>query len=254
MKGGMMKRREFLAASGVTPLFLQAAGAAKPALCIFSKHMASLNYKELARETKRIGFDGVDLTVREKGHVLPERAAEDLPRAVETIRAAGLTVPMITTNLTSADHPSARPILSTAARLKIPYFKIGYTKYNYETGVERTIESVRTATAGLVALAKEYGIEAGFHNHSGDTVGAAVWDVRAIISSMDPRWIGYYFDPAHATIEGGLSGWKISLDLALPRLKMVALKDFYWARNAGKWDVRWCPLGEGIVDWTKVFE
>lgn len=248
-----MDRREFLAAAAMAPLAMQAGPAGKPALCIFSKHMAQFDYNGLAREAKRIGFDGVDLTVREKGHVLPERAAEDMPRAVDTLRAAGLSVPMITTNLTSADNPTARPILSTAARLKIPYFKVGYSKYNYQQGVEKTVEQVRTATASLVALGKEYGIEAGFHNHSGDTVGAAVWDVRAIISSMDPHSIGYYFDPAHATIEGGLSGWKISLNMMLPRLKMVALKDFYWSKEKGKWDVKWCPLGEGMVDWTKVF-
>ena len=57
-----------------------------------------------------------------------------------------------------------------------------------------------------------------------------------------------------ACIEGGLAGWRISLNLVSPRLKMVALKDFYWAkRKDGKWDVRWCPMGEGMVDWQRVF-
>lgn len=246
-----MTRRDFLAAAGAAPLAMQAA-AAQPRLCIFSKHMASLNYEDLGREAKRIGFDGVDLTVREKGHVLPPRAAEDMPRAVEAIRAAGLSVPMITTNLVSALDPTARPILSTAARLKIPYFKPGYSYYQKES-IEKTVEIARSATGGLVELGKEYGIEAGYHNHSGRYVGAAVWDTRSMIVSMDPRWIGYYFDPAHATIEGGLGGWKISLDIVLPRLKMVAIKDFYWDKSGGKWKLTWCPLGEGMVDWQTVF-
>ncbi len=246
-----MLRRDFLTAAGIAPLAMQAA-ASRPALCIFSKHMAALNYKELGREAKRIGFDGVDLTVREKGHVLPERAAEDMPRAVEAIRAAGLSVPMITTNLASASDSTARPILATAARLKIPYFKVGYSRYR-DQSVEKTLDQVRAATVSLVELGKEYGIEAGYHNHSGDYVGAAVWDTRSMIAGLDPRSIGYYFDPAHATIEGGLAGWKISLDLVLPRLKMVALKDFYWSKSGGKWRVTWCPLGEGMVDFGKVF-
>jgi sugar phosphate isomerase/epimerase len=246
-----MTRRDFLAAARAAQLTMQAA-AAKPQLCIFSKHMASLNYQDLGKEAKRIGFDGVDLTVREKGHVLPTRAAEDMPRAVEAIREAGLSVPMITTNLVSPSDPTARPILSTAARLKVPYFKPGYSYYR-NASVEKTVEQVRTATAGLVELGREYGTEAGYHNHSGSYVGAAIWDTRSMISTMDPRWIGYYFDPAHATIEGGLGGWKISLDLVLPRLKMVALKDFYWEKTGGKWKLTWCPLGEGMVDWQTVF-
>jgi sugar phosphate isomerase/epimerase len=70
---------------------------------------------------------------------------------------------------------------------------------------------------------------------------------------MDPRWIGYYFDPCHATAEGGEGGWRISLRMALDRIKMVAIKDFYWEKRAGKWEMRMCPLGEGMVRWPEVF-
>ena len=70
----------------------------------------------------------IDLTVRAKGHVLPERVTEDLPRAVEALRKAGLEVPMITTDITSA--ADAGPTLKTASRLGIPYFKPGYWRYN----------------------------------------------------------------------------------------------------------------------------
>ncbi len=223
-------------------------------LCIFSKHLPKLNYDELGKTSHDIGFDGVDLTVRPKGHVLPERAAEDMPRAVDAIRARNVSVPMITTELLSASGAAARPTLSTAARLKIPYWKIGYFKYKLDS-IEKTLAGVKEATAGLAALSREYGVQAGFHNHSGETVGSPVWDIRGIIADLDPKAIGYYFDPAHATIEGGLGGWKISQNLVLKRLNMVAMKDFYWAKGPnGKWQPKWCPMGEGMVDWPKVFE
>src|ERR1051325_7675091 len=69
---------------------------------------------------------------------------EGLPRAASAIRSRGLQVPMITTELTSAADPSARPILSTAARLKIPYFKLGYWKYNTDP-----VADVRKAAADV---------------------------------------------------------------------------------------------------------
>jgi sugar phosphate isomerase/epimerase len=119
--------------------------------------------------------------------------------------------------------------------------------------MDAKLTEVRRDLAGLVSIGRHFGIQCGFHNHSGDYVGAAVWDIRALISNMDPNWIGYYFDPGHATAEGGVAGWEISLRLALPRLKMVALKDFYWAKTNGKWRPRMCPMGEGMVDWPKVF-
>jgi sugar phosphate isomerase/epimerase len=247
-----MTRRTALQAMLAAPV--AAAPGSRPPFCIFSKHMAEFGWDELGKKAKEIGFDGVDLTVRAKGHVEPARAAEDLPKAYRAIRESGLTVPMITTGLTEASDPAARPTLATASKLRIPFWKPGYYRYKFDRPIERTLGDVREATAGLVALSKEYGITAGFHNHSGDYVGAAVWDTRDMIASMDPKIIGYYFDPAHATIEGGLAGWRISLNLVLPRLKMVALKDFFWDKGRdGKWKLRWCPMGEGMVDWTKTF-
>jgi L-ribulose-5-phosphate 3-epimerase len=232
------------------------AAASRPTLCIFSKHMAQFGYADLGTKAKELGFEGIDLTVRAKGHVEPAKAAEDLPRAFEAIRAAGLSVPMITTGLLKADEPAARPTLFTAAKLKIPFWKPGYYKYSKleaAGGVEQAVAEVKPQIAGLVALSKEYGITCGFHNHSGDYVGAAVWDTRELIAGLDPKAVGYYLDPAHATVEGGLAGWRISMNLVASRLKMVALKDFYWTKANGKTKLTWCPMGEGMVDWPKVF-
>jgi sugar phosphate isomerase/epimerase len=247
-------RREFIGVAGIAAAQIRSHAAAnRPALCLFSKHLPKLNYAELARTVKQLGFDGVDLTVRPEGHVLPERAAEDLPRAVDTIRAQGLAVPMITTGLTSPSDPAARPTLETAGRLKVPYFKLGYWQYRAGVSIEARLAEVRRDASGLVAIGKEHGVAAGYHNHSGNYVGAEVWDIRSIIGDMDPRWIGYYFDPCHATAEGGEGGWRISLRMALDRIKMVAIKDFYWEKRAGKWEMRMCPLGEGMVRWPEVF-
>lgn len=245
-----MNRRQFLAAAGAAPLMAQPAK--KPVLCIFSKHMAQFNYDELGKNARQIGFEAIDLTVRPKGHVLPERAAEDLPRANDAIRSHGLSIAMVTTNILSANEPTTKPILQTAGHLKVPYWKIGYYKYDLND-VEASVVKVQKATSELAALSKQYGVVAGFHNHSGDYVGSAVWDTRAIIHDLDPKWVGYYFDPAHATIEGGLAGWRIAQNIVAPRLKMVALKDFYWQKGSGGWKLQWCPMGEGMVDWPKVF-
>src|SRR5687768_12413035 len=68
-------------------------GASRREFCFFSKHLAELDWKDLGKAVKDAGFDGVDLTVRTGGHVLPERA-DDLPKAIEAIKAAGVSVPM----------------------------------------------------------------------------------------------------------------------------------------------------------------
>jgi sugar phosphate isomerase/epimerase len=200
---------------------------------------------------KDAGFGGVDLTVRKEGHVLPERAREDLPRAVETLQSHGLQVPMITTELTSPSDPTARPILETAARLKIPFFKLGYWRYGND--VLASLRDAGSDVRGLTDLAKQYGVVAGFHNHPRN-VGLAFWDTHEIIRDLDPKWIGYYYDAQNATEEGAIRGWEVGLRLASPRLKMAACKDFYWDRSVGVSKPVECPLGEGVVNWSAVFK
>lgn len=261
----MLTRREWmrtgvqaaLAAAVAGPGEARSANRAQPAspapgrtFCLFSKHLPELGWGDLGRAVKDAGFDGVDLTVRARGHVLPERAAEDLPRAIEAIRSQGLSVPMITTELTSASAPVARPLLEAAARSGVRYFKAGYWHYT-SSDVRGQAVAAGEALAGLSALARACGIEMGFHNHE-TYIGAALWDIAPAIDRLDPRWAGYYFDPRHAVAEGGAGSWKAAAHLVAPRLKMVAIKDCVWIKDQKGWHVDNCPLGEGMVDWAWV--
>jgi sugar phosphate isomerase/epimerase len=80
-----------------------------------------------------------------------------------------------------------------------------------------------------------------------------VWDYRELLSGVKPAEAGFYFDPGHAVIEGGLYNWRVSLDIVLPRMKMAAIKDFEWEKREGRWRVAWRPLGEGMTPWQEVF-
>src|SRR6266567_4777141 len=139
-------------------------------LCLFSKPLPQMDWRALAQAAKRLGFGGIDLTVRPGGHVLPDRALEDLPKAVGIIRDKGLEVPMITTALTSAADPTSRPILSTAAKLSIPFFKPGYYQYKM-VNVRRELDDAGAQFRGLVSLSQQCGIQAGYHNHE-EYIGA----------------------------------------------------------------------------------
>jgi sugar phosphate isomerase/epimerase len=198
------------------------------------------------------GFQGIDLTVRKGGHVLPERAPEDLPKAAAAIRNEGLSLPMITTEALSAT-PITRALFETAGRLSIPYLKPGYYRYKF-ADVRRELDEVAGQFRELVELGRQHGVQVGFHNHSGDYVGAAVWDVARFMDGLDPKWAGYYFDAGHAVIEGGNTGWRIAASLAAPRIKMIAVKDFYWEKGPKGWRPRLCPLGEGMVPWAAYFK
>ncbi len=221
-------------------------------LCLFSKPLPAMNWQQLAQAVRKLGFGGVDLTVRSKGHVLPERATEDLPKAVASIQAEGLRVPMITTELTSASDATARPILQTAGKLQIPFCKPGYWKYQF-VDVRRELVQFAREFRPLVELAKASGVQLGFHNHEGN-LGATLWDVASVIDTLDAKTAGYYFDVRHAVVEGAGAGWKAAFNLVAPRLKMIAVKDFYWEKTAQGWKIVNCPLGQGMVDWKAYFK
>ena len=251
-------RRTFLEAAGGTVLAAFATGqaaatrgasaAAARSFCFFSKHLPDLAWADLATATVDMGFDGIDLTVRPKGHVLPERVTDDLPRAADAIRAKGTTIAMISTEVTSASQPTAAAIFAAAAKAGIGLIKVGYWKYAL-VDVRAEVAAMGRDLAGLAALARAHGVAIGVHNHQGN-LGASLWDIAPYIDPLDPQAIGYYFDPRHAIVEGGGVGWKAATQLVAPRLKMIAVKDVFWAKGPKGWATDNCPMGEGMVDWA----
>ncbi len=258
-------RREFLqvssaAAAGATSLSslatyaqAKANGSFRGTLCLFSKAVPQLSWSELAQAAKQAGFGGIDLTVRSEGHVLPDRAAVDLPKAVAAIRAEGLEVPMITTELRDGDDPVADTILRTAKDLSIPHVKPGYYYYKL-VDVLKERDEAGSRFRSLVALAAKYEIQVGYHNHV-NYVGAPIWDMAQVIEPLDPRWCGFYFDLGHCWIDGAASGWEIASHLVVPRLKMIAVKDFrYKELPSHRLEAQTCKMGEGMVPWSEFFK
>ncbi|HEY6987691.1 MAG TPA: hypothetical protein VH369_04870 [Bryobacteraceae bacterium] len=112
-------------------------------ICVFSKHFQWTGIKEAAAIAKDLGFDGVDLTVRKGGHVEPARVESDLPSAVEAVRAAGLEVPMITTEITDAATPYAGAILKMASQLGVRHYRWGRLTYQPNKGIAEQLNAFK---------------------------------------------------------------------------------------------------------------
>lgn len=220
---------------------------------VFSKHLQFLEYEAMARAAADMGADGVDLTVRPGGHVLPERVTDDLPRAVEAVRGAGLEVPTITTAITDPRDAHTEPILETASALGIGHYRMGSLPYKETVGVAETLEQYRPQFRELAALNADYEVHGAYQNHAGTRVGGPVWDLWTLLQGRDPRWMGCQYDIRHATVEGGRS-WPLGLDLLGPYVRTTVIKDFNWAKQDGDWYVKNQPLGEGMVNFEAYFE
>jgi len=226
----------------------------RPRMCLFSKALQNRPFTELPPMLTEFGVDAVDLTCRPGGHVLPERVTDDLPQAFAMFKAASIAVPMITTAITDAHEPHAEATIRTAAALGIRHAKIGYYRYRDLSRIHETMADVKGKIRDIAALCSQYGVTAGFHNHSGVYVGAPMWDLGQLLEGLDPRAIGSYFDLGHATAEGGLGGWQIGLNLLLDRISIVGIKDMAYMRDEnGRWRPVWGPLGEGMVRFDEAF-
>jgi sugar phosphate isomerase/epimerase len=219
------------------------AGPARPPICVFSKHLQHLGYAELAAACRRIGLDGVDLTVRGGGHVLPENVDRDLPKAVEAIRSEGLEALMITTRLNDAQDEFAREILAAAGELGIGYFRVDSFKYDEDEPLLSQLDRFAESLTRLAILAEKHGVVGGVHNHSGyGNVGAPIWDLYYLLNKARPAHVGSNLDIGHICVEGAYGAWLTNARLIAPLVKMMAVKDFVWGDD-GRPD--WLPLGQG---------
>lgn len=219
-------------------------------LSIFSKALQFLNYKDMSEAVKEMGFDGVDLTLRPKGHVLPEKVEEDLPLATEAIRSFGLSHFMLSTGIIHADDTLTRTILRTASQQGWTHYRTAWIKYNENTPVLETTDRAARSLQSLYKLNQTYGLKGGYQNHSGKYFGASIWDLYYALKKLPSEHtdiMGSQYDIMHAAVEGGKS-WPVTFDLIKPHINSIVIKDFKWIREGGKWKTHYTPLGEGMVD------
>src|SRR5262245_4771582 len=224
-----ISRRELLAIATVAPALAQDAAGPRvarprtppkprstPAVCLYSQHLIKVEYESLGMILKDMGFDGCNLAVIPGGHVPPDKANSDLMRAIEAVAGVGLDVPILTTSANSAMDMAGRQVLAIAGFMQIPLVRSGTWRYG-NTEVEARLQEVQRELLNFAGVARAYNIAVCLPNLTGDYVGAALWDYSAILRGVDPRIIGYDFDPGCATQSAGPDGAASQLRVALPR-------------------------------------
>ncbi len=219
----------------------------------FTKPLDKYGHDFMIDTLKMGGVDGLDLTVRPRGSVLPETVAEDLPLVAEMARKNGLLLEMMVSNITSAKTPHAKNVLKTAAKHDIKHYRMGYFRYNDEEKAKETIARANTQIQSLIDINAHYGIQGGYQNHTGNYFGAPLWDLIGVLEKVASPWISSQFDIYHAYSEGYRS-WQVSMEMMAPKIGSLAIKDFTWEINNGQAKIKKVPLGQGIVDLDGFFK
>jgi len=220
---------------------------------VFSKHLHWATYDEMAKIVSDIGFDGVDLTVRPKGHVEPENVERDLPKAAEALNKQGLDIGMLTTSIISADDPNTARILKTASGLGVKVYRPGWFAYDFAISIPDNIRKFAAQLKKIGELNEKYGIMGDYQNHAGTAGGSPVWDIHEMLELAQTNWIGVQYDIRHAMVEG-FKSWPLGLRLLASHIHSIDIKDYEYSKTDKGWDISNVPLGKGSVDFKSYFQ
>jgi sugar phosphate isomerase/epimerase len=259
-----MNRREFTKIAAASSLGLAANKlnlfAAEPqakqtsdlTVHLFSKHLQFLDYRDMAKAAAEMGFDGLDLTVRPRGHVEPEHVKRDLPKAVDAMRNEGLEPLMMASGINNPDDPVNVQVLETAARLGFKIYRLAYYRFGDAPTWKQSMDGKKVQFDALGRLNQALGLHGAYQNHSGTHLGAYLPDIAYLLEGADPRWLGCQYDIRHATVEGG-TAWPLGLRWVQNHIQTIAIKDFRWERIDGRHRPIHVPLGTGVVDFVDYF-
>jgi sugar phosphate isomerase/epimerase len=161
-------------------------------------------------------------------------------------------ISMLSTAITDDDQLS-ESILNVCGELGIPRIKLGYYRIEKFGRLLGEIDETRRRLTKVVKLASKHGVLPCVHVHSGDMIPASGPVAYLLLREFDPKEVGAYVDPMHMTIEGGIGGWRQSLDLLAPWIAISSLKNCMWQsgtrdnRGQAAWRVVKCPLADGVA-------
>ena len=226
-------------------------------LVAFSKLFKDMSVDELVQWALENRLDGYDLCLREGYPVNPANVADELPAAAEKMRAAGLSIPMLTGegNLLEVSDPTAEPILAAMAEAGVPMIKLGYYRFNpLEMDYWERVDECRQALEGWQELAGRHGVKVLYHTHSNRCMGLNCSCLMHLLRGLDPRHVGAYIDTGHMVIEG--EEFAVGVAMVRDYLSAVAFKDaMAWRKGENGHGIPeryWGPAGSGLVNWTAV--
>lgn len=217
---------------------------------IFVKPWKSLALPDLAKHIQSLGFDQIELPVREGFPCEPEQIETQLPAAVNLLADHGIRVLNVTASLPLDDERLYVACAEAGIGMNRVMFRRGDQNYwDAEADARRQLDKA-------MPLCEQYNLQIGVQNHNGRYVPVNAMGLYHLVKDYDPRYVGAIWDPAHNALEGGEP--EAALDIVASHLCVVNLKNAYWRRINGseadiaEWDVYWTSGKQGRASWVRV--
>ena len=214
---------------------------------VFSKPWPDKTLPELAKFIKELGFDGVELPVRDNFQVTPEKVSKGLPEAAKIFEDNGVKIG-------SVAGPTDIETIVACGEAGVPIIRV-CIKIDMNAGYFETEKKVRKEFDAVLPALEEHGVTIGIQNHADYQIGSAI-GVMHLIESYNPKLVGAVLDTAHCGIAGEPDD--MAIDIAWSHLILVNLKSVLWERTTDpdaedvKWKKLWTTGRRGITSWPLV--
>jgi sugar phosphate isomerase/epimerase len=220
-----------------------------------------LTMEQLARTMKEVGFDGVDVMIRNAAWCKEDDFFDTLPKFVNVMRNAGLKAYTVTTDWGEAHLDQLDDRYRLFRDNGITMFRFWLMNYRgYGTYREDFDRCKLLILNKLEKLGQKYRVKALLQTHGGNLT----WSPEAayfLVRGFDPNAVGVHYDPGNLRAQEGWTDPVKSLDILREHLAYIAVKNCGWflvpdpqQNQRLVWKMDWTHLDEGLVDWKTILE
>lgn len=228
-----------------------------PSLLSFPKFFyPTLSTDELAITLSDIGFDGVDILVRESAWVKPDNLLDTLPTFVKAMHGKGLKTPSVSIDWQHHEMSDKEDIYRLFADEGVDLVRIWFQNYRGSGTFHTDWKAARENMVILEQLGQRTGIKTLIQNHMGNLVWSAE-TAYFMVEGFDPDAVGIHYDPGNMIYGEGWSDPVKVLDVLGPYLALVGIKNGGWFHvpqpESGcllKWQPSWLPVDQGMIDYA----
>lgn len=217
-------------------------------LLIFSKAWPELPLEDLAEKVISLGFDGVELPVREGYQVNPGNVDTKLTEAVDIFKSRGLEIGSVAGTIN--EH-----IIRAMGRSGIKILRV-MAKIDTDRGYFNSVDSLRKEIIRHENVLRESQVTIGVQNHCNNYVGSAL-GLHHLLKGIPKDIAGAYLDFAHCGLVG--EPVEIALDILKDQIVMVNFKSAYWFKTnspdatEAKWQHLWTTHKHSLYNWSKTY-
>jgi sugar phosphate isomerase/epimerase len=216
----------------------------------FTVLLPDKNLEEVFELLRELGYDGVELRVKEDYHLAPHTILSRVKELEDLKTRYRLEIPVLASYLPITDLKTLMPLFEAADILGTGGVRVSLgppldARRSYWEAKDHALGQLNA----FIQSIQPFKVKALFEIHF-KTLIASPSMAYLLLKEFDPMKVGVIHDAGNMIIEGR-EDWKTGVEILGGYLGHVHVKNISW-QKADKWNWRWDELATGMVDWKEV--